>query len=90
MEKIMIEVLKKYNYWADEDIETGYSRDSYVEKFSRYLNNKLGKFILGQRRAGKSYLLRMLIKHLTENQGIPRQNILRELHRLCEGGLFST
>ena len=76
MENFMIDVLKKYNYWADEDIETGYPRKAYVEKFSRYLNNKLVKVILGQRRAGKSYLLRMMIKHLTENQGIPRQNIL--------------
>jgi len=76
MEKIMIDVLKKYNYWAEEDIETGYSRKAYVEKFSRYLNNKLIKVILGQRRAGKSYLLRMMIKHLTEDQGISRQNIL--------------
>ena len=72
----MFEILEKYNYWAGEDIKTGYFRESYIDKFSRYLNNKLVKVILGQRRAGKSYLLRMLIKHLAEKIGVPRKNIL--------------
>ncbi|MGE5341692.1 MAG: ATP-binding protein [Candidatus Omnitrophota bacterium] len=71
-----LEVLKKYNYWTDEEIKTGYFRKSYVDNFSKYLNNRLVKVLLGQRRSGKSYLLRMIIKHLIENQGIPRNNIL--------------
>jgi predicted AAA+ superfamily ATPase len=71
-----MEILKKYNYWSDEEIETGYFREGYLHNISRYLENKLVKVILGQRRAGKSYLLRMIIRHLLENQKVPRQNIL--------------
>jgi predicted AAA+ superfamily ATPase len=72
----MIEILKEYNYWGKQEIKTGFFRKAYIEKFSRYLHNKLVKVILGQRRVGKSYLLRMMIKHLIENQKIPRKNIL--------------
>jgi predicted AAA+ superfamily ATPase len=49
---------------------------SYIDKFSRYLHNKLVKVILGQRRVGKSFLLRMMIKHLIEKQKVPGKNIL--------------
>jgi predicted AAA+ superfamily ATPase len=72
----MIEILKEYNYWGEEEIQTGYLRKTYIDKFSRYLHNKLVKVILGQRRVGKSYLLRMMIKHLIENQKVPQKNIL--------------
>jgi predicted AAA+ superfamily ATPase len=72
----MIEILKEYNYWGKQEIKTGFFRKAYIEKFSRYLHNKLVKVILGQRRVGKSYLLRMMIKHLIENQKVPRKNIL--------------
>ena len=72
----MIDVLKKYNYWADEEIKSGYYRAAYMDKISGFLGNRLVKVILGQRRVGKSYLLRMMIKHLIENRNVPRQNIL--------------
>ena len=72
----MIEILKEYNYWGEEEIQTGYLRKTYIDKFSRYLHNKLVKVILGQRRVGKSFLLRMMIKHLIEKQKVPGKNIL--------------
>jgi predicted AAA+ superfamily ATPase len=72
----MIEILKEYNYWGEEEIQTGFFRKTYIDKFSRYLHNKLVKVILGQRRVGKSYLLRMMIKHLIEKQKVPGKNIL--------------
>lgn len=72
----MFETLKKYNYWSSEKIECGYSRKSYLDKISHYLNNKLVKVILGQRRVGKSYLLRMIISYLIEKEGVPRKNVL--------------
>lgn len=68
-------ILKKYNFWGDEIIKTGYYRESYTGKIAGYMNNKLVKVILGQRRAGKSYLLRMIISHLIEKEGAPRKNI---------------
>jgi predicted AAA+ superfamily ATPase len=70
-----LNILGKYNYWTNEEINTGYFRQRYVDRFSRYLDNRLVKVIMGQRRAGKSYLMRMIIKHLLEKQGVPRENI---------------
>lgn len=72
----MLEILEKYNYWNDKEIKSGYFRKIYVENFSGYLNNRLVKVILGQRRVGKSYFLRMIIKRLIEKKGVPRKNIL--------------
>ena len=72
----MINILGKYNFWNQESIETGYYRKMYVEKFSAYLDNRLVKVILGQRRVGKSYLLRMLIHYLMEEKAIPPRNII--------------
>lgn len=71
-----INILKKYNYWTREEINTGYFRPNYIDRFSRYLNNRLVKVIMGQRRAGKSYLMRMIIKHLIEKEGVLRENII--------------
>lgn len=71
-----IDILKKYNYWTREEINTGYFRPNYIDRFSRYLNNRLVKVIMGQRRAGKSYLMRMIIKHLIEQEGVLRENII--------------
>jgi predicted AAA+ superfamily ATPase len=72
----MFEILRRYNYWDGQEIKSGYFRGGYVERFCRYLGNKLVKVILGQRRAGKSYLLRMLMRHLIEKAGVPAENIL--------------
>jgi predicted AAA+ superfamily ATPase len=72
----MMDILKKYNFWDNEIIKTGYYRKIYTGKIAGYLNNKLVKVILGQRRVGKSYLLRMIISHLIEKEGVPRKNIL--------------
>lgn len=71
-----INTLKKYNYWTNEKIHTGYFRQNYIDKFSQYLDNKLVKVLMGQRRAGKSYLMRMIIKYLIEKQKTPRENIV--------------
>ncbi len=50
--------------------------EGYITNIRRYLNNRLVKVLLGQRRSGKSYLLRMIIHHLVEQENVPRQNIL--------------
>ncbi len=72
----MIEKIAKYNFWNDEKINTGFFRKVYVQNISSYLNNKLIKVILGQRRVGKSYIMRMLISQLIEKFSVPSQNII--------------
>jgi len=51
-------LLRKYNLWDGNRIETGYERSLYTERIAGYLGNRLVKVLTGQRRAGKSYILR--------------------------------
>jgi predicted AAA+ superfamily ATPase len=66
--------LAKYNFWSGEVVKTGYNRDSYLKKISGFIGNPLVKVLVGQRRCGKSYLMRQIINHLI-NQGVPPKNI---------------
>lgn len=56
--------------------ELGFSRTEYLEKVKNYLGNNLIKVIKGQRRSGKTYLLRQVIHYLCTEKKIPRSNIL--------------
>jgi len=72
----MFEMIEKYNFWQNEDIQTGFFRSEYVDKILPYLGNKLIKVFLGQRRVGKSYLLRTIIKYLIQSSSVKAKNIL--------------
>ena len=71
----MFEKLISYNFWKGERIEAGFFRQTYVDRLAPFLGNSLVKIVLGQRRTGKSYVLRMLMRHLIEKQNVPPQNI---------------
>ena len=78
-----IQVLETYNFWNGTLVDCGHLRPQYLEKIEAYLGNRLVKVILGQRRSGKSYLLRMVIRHLQEALDVPLKNILyinKDLH----------
>ena len=70
----IFEKLKKYNFWGNEELFFGYKRDGYLKKIHEVTGNKLVKVLMGQRRSGKSYILRQVIGELI-NQGIQRSNI---------------
>lgn len=81
----MIEILKKYNFWDNTTIKFGFLRKHYVNSLSKYLDNSLVKVILGQRRVGKSYFLRMIIDHLINERKVSPENILylnKDIHEL--------
>jgi predicted AAA+ superfamily ATPase len=65
----------KYNFWDDKTPEPGYYRSDYADRIFTYTGNRLVKVLVGQRRTGKSYILRQLINKLIGN-GINRNNIL--------------
>jgi len=67
--------LKKYNFWDGNVPELGYGRTMYTKKVSDYIGNKLIKVLVGQRRVGKSYILRQLANQLIES-GVNPSNIL--------------
>jgi predicted AAA+ superfamily ATPase len=78
-----IAILDKYNFWDGKAMIFGYIRPSYLNRLQGFLNNSLIKVILGQRRAGKSRIMRMMIEHLTTDLKISPQNCLyinKELH----------
>ena len=67
--------LKKYNFWDNHPIDFGFLRTSYTGKISDYIGNRLVKVLVGQRRAGKSFILRQMVKTLLE-KGVPPDNTL--------------
>lgn len=75
---VMVEVIssiRKYNFWDNNPIDLGYARTIYTDKIEQYIGNKLVKVLVGQRRAGKSYILRQVASTLI-SQGVNRENIL--------------
>jgi len=70
-----INAIKKYNFWDKKTPELGYYRTDYADKIFEYTGNRLIKVLIGQRRTGKSYILRQLANRLIDN-GIKRKNIL--------------
>ena len=69
------EKIRKYNFWDEKNPELGFYRANYTDRILTYTSNRLVKVLIGQRRTGKSYILRQLSNKLIEN-GIKRNNIL--------------
>ncbi len=65
--------IAKFNFWNGNVIDLGYERKEYLEKVHRFSGNKLIKVLVGQRRTGKSYLLRQILRQLIQS-GVPQQN----------------
>ncbi len=70
-----IELLKKYNLWGSNTFDFGYLRNGYTSKIADAVGNRLIKVLVGQRRSGKSYILRQVAKQLIDN-GVRPENTL--------------
>ena len=70
-----IERLAKYNFWNGQSFDLGYPREGYTTRIGQYVGNRLVKVLVGQRRAGKSYILRQLAKGLIRG-GVAAENTL--------------
>jgi predicted AAA+ superfamily ATPase len=64
----------KYNFWDKHVPKLGYLRQGYLDKIFQFCNNSLVKVLVGQRRTGKSYLLRQIAYNFIQN-GVPAKNI---------------
>jgi len=71
---VTFEILKAHNYWYGEKIHTGIARPEYLNQISTFSGNRLIKVLVGQRRTGKSYILRQLIDQLIK-RGVNPHNI---------------
>ncbi len=74
----MVEIfnyLRTCNYWDKAPENLGLERPSYLDLILNATGNRLIKVLLGQRRVGKSYILRQVIHALIRHHQIPPQNI---------------
>lgn len=84
------EILKKYNFWGETKPATGYLRTAYTDKIYSYSSkNRLIKVLVGQRRVGKSYILRQLAMKFIGN-GVDSKNILFINRELSEFNFIQT
>ena len=68
--------LDQINYWNKKPgFDTGFIRSFYINQLEKALGNQLIKVIVGQRRSGKSFIVRQLIELLINNKKVPSRNI---------------
>ena len=73
--KEKIAAIQKYNFWKGNTIDCGFPRPLYTQKADHYLGGRVVKILTGQRRAGKSYILRQIAQQLIQS-GVAADNIL--------------
>lgn len=67
--------LEKYNLWNGVKYDLGLPRIFYTQKIENFVGNNLIKVLIGQRRSGKSYILRQIATNLIRS-GINSSNVL--------------
>lgn len=65
----------RYNLWDGKEFFAGMERPFYKDKINGFMGSRLVKVLVGQRRSGKSFVLKQLMNHLVKS-GVPSQNIL--------------
>ena len=70
----LLGILKDWNFW-EKDLNSGVSRDSYLNVLNKMLPSQQVKIITGARRSGKSFIMRQMAKHLMAS-GVDKKNIL--------------
>lgn len=68
--------LEKYNLWGGNKYQLGLERKSYTDKIGTFVGNSLIKVLIGQRRVGKSYILKQVAAALVSDRGVNPANVL--------------
>lgn len=71
----ILTTIAKFNFWGGKSIDLGFLRTGYTDKIADFTGNRLIKVLVGQRRTGKSYILRQVAKYLIDS-GLPPENTL--------------
>ncbi len=71
----LIDSIGKYNTWQNNRPDPGFIRQGYLKRLENFVGNNLVKVMTGQRRAGKSYLMRQVMLFLIENLKVNPKNI---------------
>ena len=69
-----LERIKKYNLWGGNTLPAGMKRPYYTDKIEQYIGSKLVKVLVGQRRSGKSFVLRQIMNDLIQ-KGVSANNL---------------
>lgn len=84
----ILSYLTTINPWGKGEITgNGLIRELYLDKIANATGNRLIKVIVGQRRAGKSYIVRQIINQLIITEKVPPVNIFylnKELYEFDE------
>jgi len=72
----LIDDISRYNFWDGKNLNPGFVRKEYLDRISGFTGNKLIKVLVGQRRSGKSYVLRQIIDFLITEKNVQPGNIL--------------
>ncbi len=73
----LFEALTRINFWnKPPGFQLGFERSEYLSRILRSTGNKLIKVLVGQRRSGKSYILRQIMDQLINSRSIRPENIL--------------
>ena len=65
--------ISKYNFWGNDSLDVGFPRSGYTAKIEGFVSDRVVKVLTGQRRVGKSYILRQIAKSLIDS-GVDRNN----------------
>ena len=68
-----LDAIAKYNFWEDTEPEVGFLRTDYTSRIAGYSSDRVVKVLIGQRRVGKSYILRQVAKDLI-SKGVNKKN----------------
>lgn len=67
--------IRKYNLWNGQSYSDGFLRAKYQKRIQSFFHTRLVKVLVGQRRAGKSFLLKQIAMQFVNEQNISRENI---------------
>jgi len=70
----VLAILNDWNIWRNEQ-DTGIDRSVYLDRLQALMGSNQVITITGPRRAGKSYLMRQMVRKLSE-QGVKKENLL--------------
>ena len=80
-----MDILRKYNLWTEGDFDFGFMRVAYTGRIMDYVGNRLVKVLIGQRRTGKSYVLRQIAKGTDKKRCPSAEHLVHQpgTERLC-------
>ncbi len=71
-----LEKIERLNYWNGNRFDNGVERTWYLDKVLPYTGNRVIKVVVGQRRVGKSWLMRQVITSLLDSKVMEASQVL--------------